>query len=342
MSITPPLKTPMRFYSLPNDLCWCKSGLKYKRCHKESDSRELREERKRNEPHRVMPGKLSPKRTVPPHIAAPDYAQSGRPGKGSGKTLLNTEELQRLRKACQAAAEVLKITSQAIRPGITTDALDGIAHEAMLQRGGYPSTLNYRGFPKSICTSANEIICHGIPDSRPLQDGDILNIDVTIFLEGMHGDTNATFAVGNIDEKSQNLIRTTHEALWKGIGAVKPGLPLRVIGQAIQAYATAKGMGVVRDYCGHGIGDVFQTGLQIPHLDDPSATTLITPGMTFTIEPMITLGSPHAEHWNDGWTAVTEDLARTAQFEHTILVTEQGAEVLTLGPNNSAEDKPSV
>jgi len=323
----------MRFYSLPNDLCWCKSGLKYKRCHKESDNKELREEKKRNEPNRIRPGTLSPKRTVPPHIVPPDYAQTGRPGRGSGKTRLNEEELSRLRKACLTAAEILKITRQAIRPGITTDTLDAIAHEAMLQYGAYPSTLNYRGFPKSICTSANEIICHGIPDSRPLQDGDILNIDVTVFLEGMHGDTNATFAVGTIDENSKNLILTAYESLWKGIHAVQPGLPIRVIGQAIQSYATTKGMGVVRDYCGHGIGDVFQTGLQIPHLDDPSASTLMTPGMTFTIEPMITLGSPLAEHWDDGWTAVTEDLARTAQFEHTILVTEKGAEVLTLSPN---------
>jgi methionyl aminopeptidase len=325
----------MRFYTRPNDLCWCRSGLKYKRCHKESDNRALREERKRNEPTRVQPGKVSQRRTVPPHIAAPDYAQTGRPKLGNAHKLLNAEELTRLRKACQAAAKVLKTTSEAIRPGITTDELDFIAHEAMIALGGYPSTLNYRGFPKSICTSANEVICHGIPDSRPLQDGDILNIDATVFLEGMHGDTNATFAVGNIDESSTNLIRTAFESLWQGIRAVKPGLPIRTIGKAIQTYAHAKGMGVVSEYCGHGIGDVFQTGLQIPHVDDSSATTLMTPGMTFTIEPMITLGSPHTEHWNDGWTAVTEDLSRTAQFEHTVLVTEAGAEVLTLGPNGT-------
>jgi len=327
----------MRFHTRPNDLCWCKSGLQYKRCHKESDNRELREERKRNEPTRIQPGKVSQQRTVPAHIAAPDYAHSGCPKLGDVHKILNAEELARLRKACQAAAKVLKLTSQAIRPGMTTDELDFLAHEAIISLGGYPSTLNYRGFPKSICASANEIICHGIPDSRPLQDGDILNIDVTLFLHGMHGDTNATFAVGTIDEKSANLIRVAHESLWQGIRAVKPGLPIRAIGQAIQAYAHAQGMGVVSDYCGHGIGDVFQTGLQIPHVDDPLATTLMRPGMTFTIEPMITLGSPRAAHWNDGWTAVTEDLSRTAQFEHTVLVTETGAEVLTLGLDERAE-----
>ncbi|MCL2012815.1 MAG: type I methionyl aminopeptidase [Cystobacterineae bacterium] len=332
---TPPHKTPLRFYARPNDLCWCKSGLKYKRCHKESDNREWREERKRNELTRIKPGEISPRRMVPPHIAAPDYALNGRPGRGSGKKTLNPEELSRLRKACLAATQVLKLAGAAIQPGITTDELDAIAHEAIIALGGYPSTLNYRGFPKSICTSANEIICHGIPDGRPLQNGDILNIDVTVFLEGMHGDTNATFAVGTIDETSTHLIRLAHESLWKGIHAVKPGLPIRVIGQAIQNHAHAHGLGVVSDYCGHGIGDVFQNGLQIPHVDTAEATTLMVPGMTFTIEPMLTLGSPHAEHWNDGWTAVTEDLARTAQFEHTILVTETGAEVLTQEPNSN-------
>jgi len=329
---TPSLKTPMRFYFQPNDLCWCKSGLKYKRCHKESDKQELREERKRNEPACVRPGAVSPKRSVPAHIVAPDYAHSGRPKLGNVHKILNAEELLRFRKACQAAARVLKLIGKAIRPEVTTDELDAIAHEAIVSLGGYPSTLNYRGFPKSICTSPNEVICHGIPDSRPLREGDILNVDVTVFLEGMHGDTNATFAVGSVDSKSANLIRVAHESLWQGIRAIRPGLPIRVIGQAIQTYANAQGMGVVGEYCGHGIGDVFQTGLQIPHVDDPAATTLMTPGMTFTVEPMITLGSPRAAHWNDGWTAVTEDLSRTAQFEHTLLVTETGAEVLTLAP----------
>jgi len=331
---TPLQKTPMRFYTRPNDLCWCGSSLKYKRCHRESDNKEVREERKRNEPTRIQPGNITPRRSVPAHIVAPDYALSGHPKLGDACKILNAEELTRLRKACQAAAKVLKLTSQAIRPGITTAALDLIAHEAIIALGGYPSTLNYRGFPKSICTSVNEVICHGIPDDRPLQDGDILNIDVTVFLEGMHGDTNATFAVGTVDETSSHLIHIAHEALWHGIRAVQPGLPLRVIGRAIQTYAHAQGMGVVSEYCGHGIGDIFQTGLQIPHVDDPSASMLMTPGMTFTVEPMITLGSPHSEHWSDGWTAVTEDLARTAQFEHTLVVTETGAEVLTLAADS--------
>ena len=299
----------------------------------------MREEKKRNEPTRIQPGTVSQRRTVPSHIAAPDYAYTGRPKLGDVHKILNAEELSRLRKACQAAAKVLKLVSEAIQPGTTTDALDVLAHEAIVSLGAYPSTLNYRGFPKSICTSPNEVICHGIPDSRPLLDGDILNVDVTLFLEGMHGDTNATFAVGSIDETSKNLILAARESLWQGIRAVKPGLPIRAIGQAIQTYAHARGFGVVSEYCGHGIGDVFQTGLQIPHVDDASATTLMRPGMTFTIEPMITLGSPHAAHWNDGWTAVTEDLARTAQFEHTVLVTETGAQVLTLGPDEPSQNE---
>jgi methionyl aminopeptidase len=235
-----------------------------------------------------------------------------------------------MRRACKAAAEVMNITASHVRPGITTDELDAIAHEEYIKRGGYPSPLNYHGFPKSICTSVNEVICHGIPDNRALEDGDIVNLDITIYLEGVHGDTSATYLVGNVDPDSQRLVQVTRECLLLGIEAVKPGRPINDIGKAIEAHATKNGMGVVRAYCGHGIGERFHTALQIPHHFDPEAKTLMEPGMTFTIEPMITLGHWHHRVWDDNWTAVTADGSRTAQFEHTVLVTDQGVEILTV------------
>src|SRR5690606_8521501 len=215
-----------------------------------------------------------------------------------------------------------------VAPGVTTDELDALCHEEIIKRGGYPSPLNYGGFPKSLCTSVNEVICHGIPDDRPLRDGDIVNLDVTIYLDGVHGDTNATFPVGQIDEASARLIEVTRACLERGIAAVKPGRPVRAIGRAIQEHAEAHGYGVVRAFVGHGIAEEFHTDLQIPHYDDPRATTILEPGMTFTIEPMITMGAWQHEIWPDGWTAVTVDRKRTAQFEHTLLVTDDGAEIL--------------
>jgi methionyl aminopeptidase len=234
-----------------------------------------------------------------------------------------------MRRACRAAAQVLAHTAARVAPGVTTDALDAAAHEETLRLGGYPSPLNYRGFPKSICTSVNEVICHGIPDSRPLEGGDIVNLDITVFLEGMHGDCSATCLVGEVDAEARRLVRVAEECLGLGIAAVKPGLPVRVIGQAIEPHALRHGYGVVRAYSGHGIGESFHTELQIPHHDDPAATEIMRPGMTFTIEPMITAGTWEAELWPDGWTAVTADGRLTAQFEHTLLVTEAGAEILT-------------
>jgi methionyl aminopeptidase len=227
------------------------------------------------------------------------------------------------------AAEVLGTTADALRVGITTDELDAVCHQATLSRGAYPSPLNYHGYPKSVCTSVNEVICHGIPDSRPLGDGDIVNLDVTVYLDGVHGDTNATFAVGSADAASQRLIVVTRECLELGIAAVQPGRPISDIGRAIQRHAESAGFGVVRNYCGHGIGEVFHSRPQIPHYYEPSASTVMEPGMTFTIEPMITLGTWRHVAWDDGWTAVTADGRRTAQFEHTVLVTDSGADVLT-------------
>jgi len=312
--VTAPLKS--------NDPCWCGSGRKYKRCH------QARQER-------VLPGQISSPRAVPPEIVRPDYADApqGRPLRVDEPMVKSPEIIERMRVAGQIAAEVLRVTGDAVRPGITTDELDAICHAATIERGAYPSPLNYNGYPKSVCTSVNEVICHGIPDSRPLVEGDIVNVDVTVYLDGVHGDTNATFGVGNIDTESQRLITVTAECLERGIQAVVPGHKINDIGRAIQRHAEAAGLGVVRAYCGHGIGEVFHSRvLQIPHYYEPSASTVIEPGMTFTIEPMITLGTWRHVPWDDGWTAVTADGRRTAQFEHTLVVTTEGAEVLTRLP----------
>jgi methionyl aminopeptidase len=309
----------------PNEPCWCGSGLKYKKCHRQADGAS-------GAPlptvRRVRPGRLSAPRTVPAGIPRPDYVPSGRPG--SGVPGDPRTRIARMRRACTAAADVLREVGAAVHPGVTTDALDALAHQGYLARGGYPSTLGYRGFKKSMCTSVNEVVVHGIPDDRPLESGDIVNCDVTIYLEGMHGDCSATFGVGEIDAGAKKLLRVTEEALFKGIEAVRPGRQIRDIGRAIAAHAEANGFGVVRNYCGHGIGEIFHTDLQIPHFDDASATTPIEEGMIFTIEPMLTEGSWGVKHWDDGWTAVTADGKRSAQMEHTVLVGRDGAEILTL------------
>jgi methionyl aminopeptidase len=321
----PPNKLPR-----PSDVCWCGSGEKYKRCHKDPDQAFLKEERKRLEANKVTGGEVSARREVPITIRRPDYADTGLPSRGSGRNVRTPEELVRMRRACRAAAEVLRKGGEQVKPGVTTDAIDAFCHDLIVSLGGYPSPLNYRGFPKSICSSVNEVICHGIPDSRALADGDIVNLDITVYLDGMHGDCNATFLVGDsVDEESRKLVQVTQECLMRGIEAVKPGRPISDIGRAIELHADRHGYGVVRAYCGHGIGDVFHTNLQIPHYFDARSSTRMEPGMTFTIEPMITLGTWEESHWDDGWTVVTKDLRRTAQFEHTILVTESGAEILT-------------
>ncbi len=299
-----------------NDPCWCGSGRKFKRCHKASTDH-------------VRPGRLSPPRVVPPEIPRPPYAETGVPARRADRHVRSPEVIERMRRAGRAAAEILQTVGAAVAPGVTTDELDALCHEECIRRGGYPSPLNYGAFPKSLCTSVNEVICHGIPDDRALIDGDIVNLDVTIYLDGVHGDTNATFPVGTIDQESADLIRVTRECLERGIAAVRPGRQIREIGRAIQTHAEGHGYGVVRAFVGHGIAEQFHTDLQIPHYDNPRATTLIEPGMTFTIEPMITIGAYQHEIWPDNWTAVTVDRRRTAQFEHTLLVTDDGAEILT-------------
>jgi methionyl aminopeptidase len=302
-----------------NDPCWCGSGRKYKRCHKSSEGR-------------VLPGVVSPMRDVPAHIELTDYYRSGTPERWDEPMVKSASVIGRMRVAGHVASDVLAVTGAAVAPGVTTDELDAIAHEAYIERGACPSTLNYHGYPKSICTSVNEVICHGIPDDRPLLDGDIVNIDVTAYIDGVHGDCNATFYVGDVDAESRMLVEATRECRQLGIEAVHPGRPLSDIGRAIEAHAKANNLGVVRMFVGHGIGEQFHTAPSVPHYYTPEARTLMEPGMVFTIEPMITLGTWREKMWDNGWTAVTADARRTAQFEHTILVTADGAEVLTTEP----------
>jgi methionyl aminopeptidase len=301
-----------------NDPCWCGSGRKYKRCHKVLEGR-------------VRPGQISPTRSVPPEIVRPPYVD-GPSARRPEARVKSSDIIERMRRAGRQAAEILAEAGAAVAPGVTTDELDALVHETTIRRGGYPSPLLYGGsnpYPKSVCTSVNEVICHGIPDDRPLVEGDIVNIDVTIYLEGVHGDCNATFPVGAVDETSARLIEVTRECLERAIAEVGAGRPFNLIGKAIEDHAHANHFGVVRDFVGHGIGEQFHTDLQIPHYYEPRLTVPMEAGMTFTIEPMITAGSWQARIWDDGWTAVTADGSRTAQFEHTVLVTDDGVEVLT-------------
>jgi len=278
----------------------------------------------------LTPGRLSPRRPVPATIARPEYVDQPRPAPYTGPEVKDAATIEAMRVAGKLAAQALAEVGRAIQPGVTTDALDRIGHEFLCDHGAYPSTLGYRGYPKSLCSSLNEVICHGIPDDTAMRDGDICNIDITAYLGGVHGDTNATFLVGEVDEEVRLLVERTHEATMRGIAAVRPGRPLNVIGRVIESYAKRFGYGVVRDFTGHGIGTAFHTGLVVPHYDEPAADTVMLPGMTFTIEPMLTLGTYDYRMWSDGWTAVTADGSWTAQFEHTLVVTDRGAEILTL------------
>ncbi|MGX2997589.1 type I methionyl aminopeptidase [Streptomyces sp. JNUCC 64] len=278
----------------------------------------------------LVPGKLSPPRSVPGHIVRPPYVGKPAPAPYTGPEVQDAETVERMRVAGGIAARAMEAAASAIAPGVTTDELDRIAHAYLCDHGAYPSTLGYRGFPKSLCTSVNEVICHGIPDSTVLRDGDIVNLDVTAYIHGVHGDNNATYLVGEVDEESRLLVERTRESLERAIKAVRPGRQINVIGRVIESYAKRFGYGVVRDFTGHGINTSFHSGLIVPHYDSPHATTVIQPGMTFTIEPMLTLGTHDYDMWDDGWTVVTKDRKRTAQFEHTLVVTDTGAEILTL------------
>ncbi len=274
---------------------------------------------------------VSARRPVPSSVEHPEYVGRPAPNRDLGPEVKDEETIERMRVAGRIAARALAAAAAVIEPGVTTDEIDRVGHEFLLDHGAYPSTLGYRGFPKSLCTSVNEVVCHGIPDDRRLEDGDIVNIDITAYVGGVHGDTDATYLVGDVDEESRLLVERTHEAMMRGIRAARPGRQINVVGRVIESYARRFGYGVVRDFTGHGIGRAFHSGLVIPHYDAaPAYDTVIEPNLTFTVEPMLTLGTPDWEMWDDGWTVVTADRRRSAQFEHTILVTDAGPEILTL------------
>ena len=276
-------------------------------------------------------GKLSPTRIVPASIPRPEYVGKPAPAKNTKGDVRTREEIEKIRAAGKIAAQAIELVGSHAKPGVTTDELDRIGHEFLVSQGAYPSTLGYRNFPKSLCSSVNEVICHGIPDDTVLVDGDIVNIDITAFKNGFHGDSNQTFMVGEVQPHVRELVERTHEAMMRGINAALPGREINIIGRAIQTYAKRFDYGVVRDFTGHGIGESFHSGLIVPHYDSaPLYNDEIKVGMVFTVEPMLTLGTYEWEMWNDNWTVVTKDKSLTAQFEHTIAITEDGPEILTL------------
>eukprot|EP00551_Chaetoceros_affinis_P004912 CAMPEP_0203669908 /NCGR_PEP_ID=MMETSP0090-20130426/6139_1 /ASSEMBLY_ACC=CAM_ASM_001088 /TAXON_ID=426623 /ORGANISM="Chaetoceros affinis, Strain CCMP159" /LENGTH=411 /DNA_ID=CAMNT_0050534667 /DNA_START=75 /DNA_END=1310 /DNA_ORIENTATION=+ len=294
----------------------------------------------------LRPALLSPKRVVPPSIRRPDYADeiqgismSEQRDRANNKAIrvYSSAELDGengLRHTCAMGREVLDVAGKALRPGVTTDEIDRIVHEASIERDCYPSPLNYYNFPKSVCTSVNEVICHGIPDYREIQDGDIVNLDITTFNRGgYHGDLNETFCVGNVDEEGKKLVKTAFECLQTALAMVKPGTLYRDLGTKIHKHAVANGCSVVRTYCGHGIGSLFHTAPNVPHYHKNKAKGIMKAGHVFTVEPMINLGVPGDATWGDNWTAVTTDGKRSAQFEHTVLVTDNGCEILTAREN---------
>jgi methionyl aminopeptidase len=279
----------------------------------------------------LIPGRISPKLDVPKSIVRPEYVGKPAPAKFTGTDVKSPEQIEKIRYSGKIAAQAIELVGQNAKPGITTDELDKIAHQFLIDNGAYPSTLGYRGYPKSICSSLNEVICHGIPDDTVLEDGDTLNIDITAYIDGYHGDSNQTFLVGEVKPEIALLVERTREALARGISVVAPGRSVNLIGRAIESYAKRFNYGVVRDFTGHGIGEAFHSGLIIPHYDSaPMYSDEMKVGMVFTIEPMLTLGTHQWEMWADGWTVVTKDRSITAQFEHTLVVTETGADILTL------------
>lgn len=279
----------------------------------------------------LLPGVIPPNLKVPNQIARPEYVGKISPAEFTGSHIKSPEQIELIRESGRIAAQAIEQVGRAIAPGVTTAQLDEIAHEFIISQGAYPSTLGYRGFPKSCCTSINEVICHGIPDNTELVEGDIINIDITAFKNGVHGDTNKTFLVGQVSEDVSLLVERTKTALDRAIASVLPGRPINVIGRTIESYAKRFNYGVVRDFTGHGIGEAFHSGLVIPHYDAaPNYSNVMEVGMVFTIEPMLTLGTYEWDIWSDGWTVTTKDKSLTAQFEHTIVVTEAGADILTL------------
>ncbi|QMV85536.1 type I methionyl aminopeptidase [Corynebacterium hindlerae] len=280
---------------------------------------------------KLTPGTPTPIRTVPKHIERPEYAWKNSVQEAMGEPLIQTPEvIEAMREASRIAANALVVAGREVQPGVTTDYVDSVAHEYMCDHGAYPSTLGYRGYPKSCCISLNEIICHGIPDTTVIEDGDIVNIDVTAYKNGVHGDTNATFLAGDVAEEHRLLVERTKEATMRGIKAAKPGRQINVIGRVIESYAKRFGYNVVRDFTGHGVGPTFHNGLVVLHYDSDAYTDILEPGMTLTIEPMINLGSLDYDIWDDDWTVQNRDGKFTAQFEHTIVITDNGNEILTI------------
>lgn len=280
---------------------------------------------------KLKPGKPTPVRKVPESIERPEYVWKDTVQEAIGEPFVQTPEtIEAMREASKIAANALKEAGAAVAPGVTTDEVDRVAHEYMCDHGAYPSTLGYLGFTKSSCVSLNEIICHGIPDSTVIQDGDIVNIDVTAYKNGVHGDTNATFLAGEVSEEHRLLVERTKESMMRGIKAAKPGREVNVIGRVIEAYANRFGYNVVRDFTGHGVGPTFHNGLIVLHYDSTAYRNVLEPGMTLTIEPMLNLGSLEYDIWPDDWTVQNRDGKFTAQFEHTIVITEDGNEILTL------------
>ncbi len=278
----------------------------------------------------LTPGRITAMRSVPRDIQRPEYVGKVAPAKFTGSDVYDEQRIEQIRESGTIAAQAIQAVGAAVRPGITTEELDLIGHEFVVAHGAYPSTLGYRGFPKSSCTSVNEVICHGIPDDTVLEEGDIINIDITAFKNGVHGDSNVTFLVGEVAPEVAALVEGTREALARGMKAVAPGRQVNVIGRSIQLYAQRLGYDTVLDFTGHGVGEAFHSGLIIPHYDAANFTDEIVEGMVFTIEPMLTLGSQDWEMWADDWTVVTRDRSWSAQFEHTMVVRERGVEVLTL------------
>ena len=279
----------------------------------------------------LTPGVISKPLSVPSSITRPEYVGKPAPAEWTGGHIKSPEQILKIRAAGKIAAEAIALVGEAAKAGVTTDELDKLAHEYIISQGAYPSTLGYRGFPKSCCTSINEVICHGIPDNTVLQDGDIMNVDITAYKDGFHGDSNATFLIGQVSTEVSDLVERTRESLERAIAVVLPGRPINVIGRTIESYAKRFNYGVVRDFTGHGIGEAFHSGLVIPHFDAaPNYSNTMEVGMVFTIEPMLTLGTHEWDIWSDNWTVTTKDKSITAQFEHTLVVTESGAEILTL------------
>lgn len=280
---------------------------------------------------KLRPGKRTPIREVPKGIERPEYAWKDEVQENVGEPFVQSAEtIEKMRETSKIAANALAVAGAAVAPGVTTDEIDRVAHEYMLDHGAYPSTLGYRGFEKSSCVSLNEIVCHGIPDSTVIQDGDIVNIDITAYKHGVHGDTNATFLAGDVSEEHRLLVERTYNATMRGIKAAKPGREINVIGRVIESYAKRFGYNVVTDFTGHGVGPTFHNGLVVLHYDSDAYRDVLEPGMTLTVEPMINLGALPYDIWDDGWTVQNRDGKFTAQFEHTIVITDDGNEILTI------------